>query len=490
MAELDSVIGNTAELSDGNMNDVLELHGEINYGSSGSGTSDYNELLNKPSINGVVVQGNLTTVQLGIKNGEDGEDGFSPTITQEPNSSGYQITITNADGQTRFQLLNGRNGANGKSAYISAIDAGFQGTEEEWLESLKGKNGADGKSAYALAVENGFVGSEEDWLNSLKGTDGKDGKDGKDGILLDAPSDGKTYGRNNEQWVEITDSGGSQIEDAPSDGKAYARKDGAWVQSVQSSDVYTKSQADEQFLPSSTSIPSKTSDLTNDSGFITAASVPSKTSELTNDSGFITEIPDEYVTGTEMSEYAQPKGDYALKSELFSKSYNDLTDKPTIPTTLSQLTNDSGFITAIPEEYVTDTEMNEYAQPKGDYALRSELFSKSYNDLTDKPTIPTSLSQLTNDAGFITQIPDEYVTSTEMNEYAQPKGDYALRSELFSKSYNDLTDKPTIPSKTSELTNDAGFLTAIPEEYATKAYLDEKIGNIDAILDSINGEVI
>lgn len=462
MAELDSVIGNTAELSDGNMNDVLELHGEINYGSSGSGTSDYNELLNKPSINGVVVQGNLTTVQLGIKNGENGEDGFSPTITQEPNSSGYQITITNADGQTRFQLLNGRNGANGKSAYISAIDAGFQGTEEEWLKSLKGKDGTNGKSAYDVAVENGFVGSEEDWLKSLKG---------KDGLLLDAPSDGKTYGRNNEQWVEITDSGGSQIEDAPSDGKAYARKDGAWVQSVQSSDVYTKSQADEQFLPSSTSI-------------------PSKTSELTNDSGFLTTIPDEYVTGTEMSEYAQPKGDYALKSELFSKSYNDLTDKPTIPTTLSQLTNDSGFITTIPEEYVTDTEMNEYAQPKGDYALRSELFSKSYNDLTDKPTIPTSLSQLTNDAGFLTQIPDEYVTSTEMNEYAQPKGDYALKSELFSKSYNDLTDKPTIPSKTSELTNDSGFLTAIPEEYATKAYLDEKIGNIDAILDSINGEVI
>ena len=470
-----------AELSDGNINDVLELHGEINYGSSGSGTSDYNELLNKPSINGVVVQGNLTTIQLGIKNGENGEDGFSPTITQEPNSSGYQITITNADGQTRFQLLNGRNGANGKSAYISAIDAGFQGTEEEWLKSLKGKDGVDGKSAYDVAVENGFVGSEEDWLKSLKG---------KDGLLLDAPSDGKTYGRNNEQWVEITDSGGSQIEDAPSDGKAYARKDGAWVQSVQSSDVYTKSQADEQFLPSSTSIPSKTSDLTNDSGFITSASVPNKTSELTNDSGFITEIPDEYVTGTEMSEYAQPKGDYALKSELFSKSYNDLTDKPTIPTTLSQLTNDSGFLTAIPEEYVTSTEMNEYAQPKGDYALRSELFSKSYNDLTDKPTIPTSVSQLTNDAGFITQIPDEYVTSTEMNEYAQPKGDYALKSELFSKSYNDLTDKPTIPSKTSELTNDAGFLTAIPEEYATKAYLDEKIGNIDAILDSINGEVI
>lgn len=36
------------------------------------------------------------------------------------------------------------------------------------------------------------------------------------------------------------------------------------------------------------SVPTKTSDLTNDSGFITSADVPSKTSDLTNDSGFLT----------------------------------------------------------------------------------------------------------------------------------------------------------------------------------------------------------
>lgn len=37
----------------------------------------------------------------------------------------------------------------------------------------------------------------------------------------------------------------------------------------------------------SASVPTKTSELTNDSGFITSASVPTKTSELTNDSGFV-----------------------------------------------------------------------------------------------------------------------------------------------------------------------------------------------------------
>lgn len=38
----------------------------------------------------------------------------------------------------------GGGGASGKSAYEVAVDNGFEGTEEEWLESLQGKPGADG----------------------------------------------------------------------------------------------------------------------------------------------------------------------------------------------------------------------------------------------------------------------------------------------------------------------------------------------------------
>lgn len=61
----------------------------------------------------------------------------------------------------------------------------------------------------------------------------------------------------------------------------------------------------------SAAIPTKTSNLTNDSGFITKSSLPTKTSDLTNDSGYIT---------------AQ--------------------DIPSIPSKTSELKNDSGFITA------------------------------------------------------------------------------------------------------------------------------------------------
>lgn len=48
-----------------------------------------------------------------------------------------------------------------------------------------------------------------------------------------------------------------------------------------------------------------------------------------------------------------------LKTVAFSGSYNDLSNKPTIPTKTSELTNDSEFLTSIPEEYITDTELEE-----------------------------------------------------------------------------------------------------------------------------------
>ncbi|MBQ2308409.1 MAG: collagen-like protein, partial [Clostridia bacterium] len=88
---------------------------------------------------------------------------------------------------------------NGKSAYEIAVENGFEGSVEEWLDSLKGKdgkdgadgvngadgvdglngsdgldgqnglNGEEGSSAYEIALENGFKGTVEEWLASLKG---------------------------------------------------------------------------------------------------------------------------------------------------------------------------------------------------------------------------------------------------------------------------------------------------------------------------------
>lgn len=77
-----------------------------------------------------------------------------------------------------------------------------------------------------------------------------------------------------------------------------------------------------------TEVPTKTSDLTNDSGFVT--SVPTKVSQLQNDSGFVTEsaIP------TKTSELNNDSG-FITASAI-----------PSIPSKTSELTNDSGFITS------------------------------------------------------------------------------------------------------------------------------------------------
>lgn len=57
-------------------------------------------------------------------------------------------------------------GEDGKSAYQLAVQQGYTGTLDEWLEQL------DGKSAYDIAVELGYVGTEAEWIASLKGKDG------------------------------------------------------------------------------------------------------------------------------------------------------------------------------------------------------------------------------------------------------------------------------------------------------------------------------
>lgn len=65
------------------------------------------------------------------------------TITVDENG------IISASGQ-------GVSGEPGKSAYEIAVDNGFEGTEEEWLESLKGEDGKDGKSITKLKVDENY----------------------------------------------------------------------------------------------------------------------------------------------------------------------------------------------------------------------------------------------------------------------------------------------------------------------------------------------
>ena len=122
---------------------------------------------------------------------------------------------------------------------------------------------------------------------------------------------------NSDVLMELTDDGGVKAS-ALTNGSIEVVRDTVPTQPIPYTYKVKQTNASGQFtlvnhfVPDVPIVPTKTSELENDSGFITSSdipTIPTKTSELENDSGFIT-----------------------------------ASDIPTIPTKTSQLENDSGFI--------------------------------------------------------------------------------------------------------------------------------------------------
>ena len=188
----------------------------------------------------------------------------------------------------------------------------------------------------------------------------------------------------------------------------------------------------------------------NYNDLINRPTVPSKTSELTNDSSF--------TTSTQLATKADKihthnYNDLEDKPTLFSGAYKDLTEKPTIPTKISELINDSNFV----DSTVLSTKANAvHTHNYDDLTNKPVLFSGTYADLTGKPTIPTKTSELTNDSNFATvTLLDSKADKVHNHSYTELDD----LPTLFSGDYKDLIGTPVIPSKTSELTNDSNFAT-------------------------------
>src|SRR5690625_236542 len=76
----------------------------------------------------------------------------------------------------------GSGGADGKSAYEIAVDNGFEGDEQAWLDSLVGERGPRGEQG-----EPGPAGSDgEQGPAGEDGAQGPPGKDGADGFGTEA----------------------------------------------------------------------------------------------------------------------------------------------------------------------------------------------------------------------------------------------------------------------------------------------------------------
>lgn len=118
-----------------------------------------------------------------------------------------------------------------------------------------------------------------------------------------------------------------------------------------------------------------------------------------------------------------------FKTVATSGSYSDLINKPIIPTKTSQLTNDSSFV--------------------NDYQLSGKQ---------DKLTSGTNIKTINNQSILGSGNIDIQGGGSESVAWGDITGKPDFKAVATSGSYDDLTNKPVIPTKTSNLTNDSGFV--------------------------------
>ena len=222
---------------------------------------------------------------------------------------------------------------------------------------------------------------------------------------------------------------------------------------------------------------------------------------------------------------------FALKSDIGDKANLKTNDKSSIVNSINEMAE--SYATA---EYVdvnikmevgkrtdlaTDNKntivasINEVHNKLESKADKSELFSGSYNDLTNKPIIP-SIEGLASEEfveGKIAEVPQyddtelrEMIEAIEVpsveglasEEFVRDEiskipevnlEPYAKKEDLFSKDYNELTNKPEIPSieglankeyvdqsiAQANETQTSSIIQNIAGTYAEKTYVDNKV---------------
>ena len=260
--------------------------------------------------------------------------------------------------------------------------------------------------------------------------------------------------------------------------------------------------------PAIPTIPANVSAFNNDAGYITMEQVPAQVNadwNATTGAALILNKPTLF-SGNYNDLTNKPilfDGNYNslsnrpnLAAVAISGSYNDLINKPAIPTTVGELTNNVGFITLsqVPAQVNADWNATTGA---AQILNKPTLFSGNYNDLTNKPTIPTvptNVSAFTNDAGYITSadvqaaagIPTNVSAFTNDANYitlaqvpAQVNADWNATSGA-AKILNKPTI-PTVPTNVSSFTNDS--------HYITEAQLNTLMAAMNNTIDSLRDRI-
>ena len=236
-------------------------------------------------------------------------------------------------------------------------------------------------------------------------------------------------------------------------------------------------------------VPSKTSQLTNDSGFITGytetdPTVPSwakASKKPTYTASEVGALPSTTVIPTKLSDLAgdsthrivtdTEKSTWNAKSN-FSGNYNDLSNKPTIPSIagLASETYVNNQIAAIPTPDVSGqiSTHNAATNSHNDIRLLIEGLTTRLNTLANSDD--TTLDQMSEVVAYIKSNKSliDAITTNKVNVSDIVNN---LTSNVSNKplsaaqgvALKALIDKITVPTKVSQLTNDSGYITGYTE---------------------------
>ena len=193
---------------------------------------------------------------------------------------------------------------------------------------------------------------------------------------------------------------------------------------------------------------------------IAAADVPNNLSDLADDENH------RVVTDTE-------KATWNAKSD-FSGSYNDLTDKPT---NVSEFANDAGYLTSVPEEYITETELNAKGyltehQDLSDYALKTDvpsvegLATETYVDnAVAAVDVSEQLKDYAKSADVYTK--EQVDTAIASVDVSDQLVDYAKSADVYTKTEVDnKTDalSSSISTNATNISSLSNTVTSLQEE--------------------------
>jgi hypothetical protein len=125
----------------------------------------------------------------------------------------------------------------------------------------------------------------------------------------------------------------------------------------------------------------------------------------------------------------------------------------------------------------------------GGHVIGGSGFSGSYNDLVNLPTIPTDIQQLTDVNNLLGNGVSGFDGSFgSLTGIPSTTAGYNI-TDVFSGDYNDLTNKPvipTIPTTNSSFTNDSGYITSADLNNLSIDLLQD----VDTTTPPTNGQVL